>query len=77
MSSDDTDPEPLADPAAAPRKEAPYEALFPNLDKVSSSTFEKGTLSRRRVMIALGILAAVAIAIVVLIVVSGALFGPS
>jgi hypothetical protein len=76
MSLHDDDREPLDDPAAAPRKEAPYEALFPNLDKVSSSTFEKGTLSRRRVMIALGILAAVGIVIVLLIALSGALFGP-
>jgi len=76
MTSHDDDREPLADPAAAPRKEAPYEALFPNLDKVSSSTFKKGTLSRRRVMIAVGILAAVAVVIVVLIVVSDAMFGP-
>ena len=77
MSPHDDDREPLADPAAATMKEAPYEALFPNLDKVSSSTFERGTLSRRRVMIALGILAAVAVVIVALIAVSGALFGPS
>jgi hypothetical protein len=55
------------------------EALRRNRNRglvIKSSTFEKGTLSRGRVMIAVGILAAVSVVIVVLIVVSDALFGP-
>ena len=36
--------------------EPPYQALFPNLDRVSRSSWRKGTVSRRRIGRATGVL---------------------
>lgn len=49
------------------RPEPPYQALLPNFDKMSRSSFERGTVSRRRINRALLLL--VAIPVVVLAVV--------
>jgi len=53
-----------------PSPEPSYVALFPNLDKVSRSSFEKGTLSRRRIRIAAIVLVIAFFAIVAVIVAS-------
>jgi hypothetical protein len=58
---DDREPEQESD--AAPEKEPPYQALFPNLDRMSRSSFTKGTVSRRRINRALAILALIAVAV--------------
>ena len=54
----------------------PYQALFPNLDKVSREAFRPGTVSRRRINRALGFLAVVAAIVVALVVFADVLFGP-
>jgi hypothetical protein len=60
--------DPGEEPQDATKPEPPYQALFPNLDRVSRSSFDKGTVSRRRINRALAVLAILA-AIVVLAVV--------
>lgn len=64
--------EPELQPGEAPRDaskpEPPYQALFPNLDRVSRSSFDKGTVSRRRINRALAVLAIVAVLVVLAIV---------
>ena len=47
----------------ADRPEPPYQALLPNLDKLSRSSFDKGTVSRRRINRALLILALFPVAV--------------
>ena len=47
----------------ADRPEPPYQALLPNLDKLSRSSFDKGTVSRRRINRALFILALIPVAV--------------
>ncbi|MBF4571986.1 hypothetical protein ITJ64_05600 [Herbiconiux sp. VKM Ac-1786] len=54
----------------------PFEALFPNLDKVSRSSFRKGSLSRRRTTIAAIVLGLVLIVVIGLILFSDTIFGP-
>lgn len=54
--------EPTA-PAPSEPREPPYQALFPNLDRVSRSAFRPGTVSRRRIVRATGLLAAVCVVI--------------
>jgi hypothetical protein len=54
----------------------PFEALFPNLDKVSRSSLRKGSLSRRRITIAAIVLGLVLIVVIGLILFSDAIFGP-
>ncbi|MFC9558297.1 hypothetical protein [Agromyces sp. NPDC056965] len=49
--------------------EPPYQALLPNLDRVSRSSFAAGTVSRRRIDRALLVLALVALAIAAAVVV--------
>ncbi|MBM7830578.1 hypothetical protein JOE59_001283 [Agromyces cerinus] len=49
--------------------EPPYQALLPNLDHLSRSSFAAGTVSRRRIDRALLVLALVALAIVAAVVV--------
>lgn len=66
--ADDREPEQESD--AAPEKEPPYQALFPNLDRMSRSSFRKGTISRRRINRALAVLA------LILVVVLAAIFIP-
>ena len=64
MARSDDEAQPTAQPTSVPSTEPvppAVEVLFPNLDRVSGSTFRKGSLSRHRVNVALGILAAVAI----------------
>jgi len=41
----------------------PLQALYPNLDKMSRSSFTRGTVSRKRINTALAILGTVAIAV--------------
>lgn len=64
-----------SDATVAKHAEPPYSALFPNLDNVSPSAFRKGTLSRRRIKIAVAILGVAAALAVGLIVFSDLLFG--
>ena len=47
----------------ADRPEPPYQALLPNLDKLSRSSFDKGTVSRRRINRALFRLALIPVAV--------------
>ncbi|AWB86005.1 hypothetical protein [Mycetocola zhujimingii] len=63
MASNDDEPPPTALPANPPSPEPVYPAiqvLLPNLNRVSSATFRRGSISRRRVNIALGMLLAIA-----------------
>lgn len=62
---DDREPEQESD--AAPEKEPPYQALFPNLDRMSRSSFRKGTISRRRINRALAVLALILIVVLAII----------
>lgn len=52
----------------AKKPEPPYQALLPDLDKLSRSSFEKGTVSRRRINRA-GLLLLALIPVVVLAVI--------
>lgn len=70
------DDRPSAETPTPSGKEPPYQALFPNLDNVSRSSFRKGTLSRRRINIAVVVLGIVLIVVAGLVLFSGALFGP-
>lgn len=47
----------------AERPEPPYQALLPNLDKLSRSSFDRGTVGRRRITRALLILALIPVAL--------------
>ena len=58
--------EPAAPELLEPR-EPPYQALFPNLDRVSRSAFRPGTVSRRRIGRAAGLLVGVVVVIAALI----------
>jgi hypothetical protein len=62
---DDREPEQESD--AAPEKEPPYQALFPNLDRMSRSSFRKGTISRRRINRALAILALILVIVLAVV----------
>ena len=62
-------------PADSSPPEAPLQALYPNLDKVSRSNFKKGTVSRSRVNRSLVGLASVALVITALIVISTLISG--
>jgi len=68
-----TDETPTGEPSipqpTEPR-EPPFQALFPNLDRVSRSAFRPGTVSRRRIGRATGLLAGVVVIIAALIGVS-------
>ena len=55
---------------ASNKPEPPYQALLPEFDKMSRSSFEKGTVSRRRIHRALLLLALMPIAVL------GAVFLP-
>ncbi|WP_104166653.1 hypothetical protein [Cryobacterium sp. N22] len=48
--------------------EPPFQALFPNLDRVSRSSWHKGTVSRRRIGRATGVLVGVIVVIAALVV---------
>ncbi|KRC62663.1 hypothetical protein ASE14_02205 [Agromyces sp. Root81] len=50
--------------------EPPYQALLPNLDRMSHSSFAAGTVSRRRITRALLVLAVVTVAILAAVVVA-------
>ena len=65
---DEPGAEPGDGPRAAAKPEPPYQALLPNLDRLSRSSFDRGTVSRRRINRALAVLGVVA-ALVVLAVV--------
>ncbi|MCD2440775.1 hypothetical protein LQ757_00640 [Agromyces sp. SYSU K20354] len=47
--------------------EPPYQALLPNLDKVTRSSFAKGTVSRRRINRALLLLALIPLVVLAVI----------
>jgi len=51
-----------SDPSTG-QADPPYQALLPNLDRMSHSSFAAGTVSRRRITRALLVLALVAVAI--------------
>ncbi|MEF3403711.1 hypothetical protein [Agromyces sp. CCNWLW203] len=51
----------------ASQKDPPYQALMPNLDQVSRSSFAAGTVSRRRINRALVVLGVVAVAILAVV----------
>lgn len=51
----------------ANKPEPAYQALLPNLDKMSRSSFEKGTVSRRRINRALLLLALILVAVLAVI----------
>lgn len=62
---DDAQPPGESDPP--PEKEPPYQALFPNLDHMSRSSFRRGTVSRRRINRALALIALIPVAILVVV----------
>ncbi|MBT2500203.1 hypothetical protein J7E25_14005 [Agromyces sp. ISL-38] len=64
---DEDDHEPEQESDAAPGKEPPYQALFPNLDRMSRSSFRKGTISRRRINRALVVLSLVPVVVLAVI----------
>ncbi|MFU8946107.1 hypothetical protein ACLRGF_05155 [Mycetocola zhadangensis] len=64
------------DDVSAEPADPPYQALFPNLDKVSRDSFRAGTVSRRRINRALVFLAVVIVAVIALVVLANVLFGP-
>lgn len=66
--TDEDAPDVTPPPSEAP--EPPYQALFPNLDRLSPEAFRAGTLSRRRITRALAGLAVVAAVTAALIAVS-------
>ena len=45
------------------KPEAPYQALLPEFDRMSRSSFEKGTVSRRRIHRSLLLLALIPVAV--------------
>lgn len=61
------DVRPRGESDAAPEKEPPYQALFPNLDRVSSSSFRRGTVSRRRINRALAVIAVIPVVVLAVI----------
>jgi len=64
------DDRPTGEPAAPepPQPlEPPFQALFPNLDRVSRSSWRSGTVSRRRIGRAAGLLLGVLVLIAALI----------
>lgn len=61
------DVRPQGESDAAPEKEPPYQALFPNLDRVSSSSFRRGTVSRRRINRALAVIAVIPVVVLAVI----------
>ncbi|WP_411721818.1 hypothetical protein [Mycetocola sp.] len=54
--------------------ETPVQALLPNLDRVSRSSFRRGTVSRHRINVAILVLVLVALGVTVLIVFADSLF---
>ena len=77
MARSDDEAQPTAQPTSVPSTEPvppAVEVLFPNLDRVSGSTFRKGSLSRHRVNVALGILAAVGILTTLLVLFADVIF---
>jgi len=65
MADIDEDGQRVDPPTASP---PPYQALLPGFDRMSRSSFDKGTLSRRRINLALAGLALLAVAIAAVIV---------
>ena len=63
---DEDDSTPLAEPVAN-KPEPPYQSLLPNLDKLSRSSFDKGTVSGRRINRALLILALIPVVVLAVI----------
>jgi hypothetical protein len=62
---DDVQPEQDSNPA--PSEEPPYQALFPNLDRMSRSSFAKGSVSRRRINRALAVMALIPLVVLVIL----------
>ncbi|WDH77407.1 hypothetical protein PTQ19_07555 [Microbacterium esteraromaticum] len=63
---DEDDSTPPAEQVAN-KPEPPYQALLPNLDKLSRSSFDKGTVSRRRINRALLVLALMPVVVLAVI----------
>ena len=77
MARSDDEAQPTAQPTGVPSTEPVHpavEVLFPNLDRVSGSTFRSGSLSRHRVNVALGILAGIAVLTTLLILFADVIF---
>lgn len=68
MTSTEDDDRAAQPPSGTP--DPPYQALLPNFDKVSRSAFRRGTVSRRRIGIALVIFAGAGAIAAVLIIAS-------
>lgn len=68
---------PTAQPSSSPPTEPArpgYEVVSPNFSRISAATFRRGSLSRHRVNIALGLLLGIAVATTVLVVFADAIF---
>ncbi|MFC5931782.1 hypothetical protein E3O25_03095 [Cryobacterium sp. TMT1-3] len=59
MAKIDDDGHSAKEPIRSAPQDPPFQALLPNLERMSPSTFRKGTVSRRRVNRALLVLLAV------------------
>lgn len=68
IKDDDRPTEEPAAPELPEPREPPYQALFPNLDRLSRSAWRKGTVSRRRIARATGLLIGVIVVIAALVV---------
>ena len=77
MARSDDEAQPTAQQTSVPSTEPVHpavEVLLPNLNRVSGSTFRRGSLSRHRVNVALGILAGVAVLTTLLILFADVIF---
>lgn len=70
IKDDDRPTEEAAAPELLEPREPPFQALFPNLDRVSRSAWRSGTVSRRRIGRATRLLLGVVVVIAALIGVS-------
>ena len=68
ITDDDRPTEEPTVPELLQPSEPPFQALFPNLDRVSRSSWRKGTVSRRRIGRATGVLIGAIVVIGALVV---------
>jgi hypothetical protein len=77
MAHIDDESRPTAQPSGLPLSEPaepPLHVLLPNLDRVSASSFHRGSLSRRRIVAAMRILAGVAVLTTLLVLFADVIF---
>ncbi|MBG6239819.1 NADH:ubiquinone oxidoreductase subunit K [Mycetocola sp. CAN_C7] len=77
MARNDDELQPTAQPSSLPpteRAHPGYEVVAPNLSRVSAATFRRGSISRHRVNIAVGILLVIAAAVLTLVLFADVLF---